>query len=233
MRVRVRVRVRVRAMIMMALALAAIITRAGAVTGQGHRLRSTGHCKAGYPAVSESECADIGRATAGYSWGYANEFSSYPPGCFSMTRHGTVYYNRRGVDGGGNDCSAYSSMRCICACVSGRYSSSTTPADGECTACDSGKRFSTSVLLAVHILTYSLSLITVLVLLSVRAHSLNITHLLTYLLLLAYCLLACSLLPSSFSFPSFALPLCFFASTRTSLSHPHPHSLSSFVNLAD
>ena len=59
MRMRMRVRVRVRAMIMMALALAAIITRAGAVTGQGHRLRNTGHCKAGYAAVSESECKDI------------------------------------------------------------------------------------------------------------------------------------------------------------------------------
>ena len=151
-RERVRVRVRVRAMIMMALALAAIITRAGAVTGQGHRLRSTGHCKAGYAAVSESECKDIAGATAGYRWREAGEWSSHPPGCFSSRSDSGsgmfgVYYNRRGVDGGGDDCSAgWGDWRCICACVSGRYSSSTTPADGECTACDSGKRFSTSVL---------------------------------------------------------------------------------------
>ena len=161
MRMRVRVRVRVRAMIMMALALAAIITRAGAVTGQGHRLRYWGgHCKAGYAAVSESECEDIAGATEGYSWGYAVASSSFPPGCYIWSSNGNVvYYNTIGVDGGGsNDCSANNGLRCICACVSGRYSSSTTPADGECTACDSGKRFSTSVLLTVHILTLSLSL---------------------------------------------------------------------------
>ena len=194
------VRVRVRAMIMMALALAAIITRAGAVTGQGHRLRSTGHCKAGYAAVSESECEDIGRAVEGYSWGEPVELSYYPPGCSVISSGGNVYYNSIGVDGRGQDCSVDSGVRCICACVSGRYSSATTPADGECTACDSGKRFSTSVLLTVNILTLSLSLslITVLVLLPVRAHSLNLTHLLTYSYLLT-CLLACSLLPSSFS----------------------------------
>ena len=142
MTMRVRVRVRVRAMIMMALALAAIITRAGAVTGQGHRERSTGHCKAGYAAVSESECEGIAGAV-GYSWWGAGEWSSAPPGCI-VSSGGSVYYNSIGVDGGGNDCSAGGSGTiCICACVSGRYSSSTTPADGECTACDSGKRFST------------------------------------------------------------------------------------------
>ena len=157
MRMTMRVRVRVRAMIMMALALAlvAIITcagrvrvrvRAGAVTGQGHRLRYTGQCAAGYAAVSQSECQDIANAVQGYTWKGAVRMDNNPPGCWVFSRNGGVYYNRIGVDGGGNDCSADGGARCICACVSGRYSSSTTPADGECTACDSGKRFSTSVI---------------------------------------------------------------------------------------
>ena len=167
MRVRVTVRVRVRAMIMMALALAlvAIITcagrvrvrvRAGAVTGKGHRLRHTGQCAAGYAAVSQSECQDIANAVQGYTWDGAGEDSNDPPGCSVYSSgDGSVFYNRRGVDGRGQDCSADSGNRCICACVSGRYSSSTTPADGECTACDSGKRFSTSVLYFSLILSLS------------------------------------------------------------------------------
>ena len=144
-------------MIMMA---AAIITcagrvrvRAGVVTGQGHRERSTGQCAAGYGAVSESECEDIAKAVGRYSWGGACcaggvSGKDAPPGCIWLSfRFGlSVFYNKIGVDGGGNDCSVLKTSGCICACVSGRYSSSTTPADGECTACDSGKRFSTSVL---------------------------------------------------------------------------------------
>ena len=218
----IRVRVRVRAMIMMALALAAIITRAGAVTGQGHRLRSTGHCKAGYAAVNESQCEDIADAV-GYSWWRAAELSSEPPGCW-VGNNGNVNYNRLGVDGGAQDCSVNSDWRCICACVSGRYSNSTTPADGECTACDSGKRFSTSVLLAVDYCTATRSL--------TQSHP--PTYLLTYLL--AYSLARLHvpfyLLPSSFSFPSFSLPLCFFMNFTSTflILIPHPHSLSVFIS---
>ena len=84
--------------------------------------------------------------------------------------------------------------------------------------------------------THSLSLVDYCTRTATCTRSLTQSHPLTYLLLLAYlltCMFPFTFFLLVFSFPSFALPLCFFASTRTSLSHPHTHSLSSFINFAD
>ena len=112
--------------------LSCLISRASAITGEGHRQRGTGHCAV---PVSESECEAIANAVAGYRWGGATTESDSPSGCYVYMLT-NVYYNR---DNSGQDCSVDSDYTgCICACASGRYSSAATPPNGACTACDSG-----------------------------------------------------------------------------------------------